>query len=137
MAIDQRGFKTFIQMEAETFLKPSQVMYNSTVTDIKYSKQGVTVVLSSGKELSADNALVTFSVGVLQGDDVKFHPSLPDWKQEAIQSMVMVCHTLVCVYCPPITRFQATYTKIFLQFEDDFWFATQVSDLSYIHDKVN
>ena len=90
MAIDQRGFKTFIQAEADSFLKPSQVLYNSTVTKISYSSSGVNVTLESGRSIFADYALVTFSVGVLQNDDVVFEPPLPSWKQEAIQSIVMV-----------------------------------------------
>ena len=91
LCIDQRGFKTIVQAEAKTFLKPSQQLLNSTVKDIKYSNSGVTVTLSSGRILTADYALVTFSVGVLQNDDVKFMPTLPDWKQEAIQAINMVC----------------------------------------------
>ncbi|CCM00964.1 uncharacterized protein FIBRA_03012 [Fibroporia radiculosa] len=110
MSIDQRGFKYFIQAEAEEFLQPQQLMLNSTVTNITYSSSGVNVTLTDGTLLVADYALCTFSLGVLQNDDVSFEPSLPDWKQEAIQSMVM-----------------ATYTKIFLQFEDDFWFGTQMA----------
>lgn len=43
-----------------------------------------------GLELSADYALITFSLGVLQHDDVTFEPGLPLWKREAIQSMDMV-----------------------------------------------
>ncbi|KZS91278.1 amine oxidase [Sistotremastrum niveocremeum HHB9708] len=109
MAIDQRGFKTFIQAEAATFLKPNQVMFNSTVTNITYSNSGVNVTLKDGRFLLADYAITTFSVGVLQNDDVGFSPPLPDWKEEAIQSIVM-----------------ATYTKIFFQFDHDFWFDTQM-----------
>ena len=90
LSIDQRGFKTFIQKEAASFLKPSQVLLNSTVTKIAYSNNGVTVTLANGKKLSADYAICTFSVGVLQNDDVTFVPELPDWKQEAIQSITMV-----------------------------------------------
>ena len=90
MAIDQRGFKTFIQAEADTFLTPKQVMYNALVTDITYNTSGVTVTLKGGHTISADYAIVTFSVGVLQNDDVVFHPALPDWKQEAIQGITLV-----------------------------------------------
>ena len=90
MAIDQRGFKTFIQKEAETFLQPQQVMYNSVVTNVSYSTTGVNVTPKGGKFLLADYALVTLPIGVLQNDDVGFEPPLPDWKQEAIQSIVMV-----------------------------------------------
>jgi len=77
MSVDQRGFKTIIQAEAQTFLKPSQVLLNSTVKSIHHSDKGVTVTLSNGKAISADFALCTFSLGVLQNDDVSFEPSLP------------------------------------------------------------
>ena len=90
LCIDQRGFKEFIQAEAAEFLKPSQVRFNSTVTNITYSDSSVSVTLAGGETLKADYALCTFSLGVLQHDDVVFEPALPDWKQEAIQSMDMV-----------------------------------------------
>ena len=90
MSIDQRGFGHFIRAEANTFLKPDQVLLNSTVTRIKYSSSGVEVTLADQKTLTADYALVTFSVGVLQNDDIKWEPELPDWKLEAINGMTMV-----------------------------------------------
>lgn len=90
LCIDQRGFKMIVQAEAATFIKPSQQRLNSTVKGIKYSKSGVTVTLTDGTKLEADYALVTFSVGVLQNDDVSFSPILPDWKQESIQTISMV-----------------------------------------------
>ena len=90
MSLDQRGFKWFIQAEAAEFLQPNQTRFNSTVKKITYSDSGVAVQLVSGETLHADYAICTFSVGVLQHDDVVFEPALPDWKQEAIQSMVMV-----------------------------------------------
>lgn len=90
MSIDQRGFKLFIQAEAAEFLQPDQLMLNSTVTHIAYSSEGVNVTLADGNILLADYVLCTFSLGVLQNDDVTFIPPLPDWKQEAIQSMTMV-----------------------------------------------
>ncbi|KAJ7476015.1 amine oxidase [Mycena latifolia] len=108
LSIDQRGFKYLIQAEAQTFLKPWQTLLNATVRTIAHSKDGVFVTLVNGTTISADYAITTFSLGVLQNDDVLFEPALPMWKQEAIQSMSM-----------------ATYTKIFLQFEDNFWFDTQ------------
>ncbi|CAA7262584.1 unnamed protein product [Cyclocybe aegerita] len=112
MSIDQRGFKTIAQTEATEFLAPSgrQVWLGATVRTVKHSREGVQVVLADGRELSADYALCTFSLGVLQHDDVIFEPKLPDFKQEAIQSMVM-----------------ATYTKIFLQFPHKFWFDTEMA----------
>ncbi|OJA10343.1 hypothetical protein AZE42_10647, partial [Rhizopogon vesiculosus] len=110
LCIDPRGFKTIIQAEAAEFLQPSQVSLNSTVTSIEYSSNGTTVTLADGRSLSSDYVLCTFSVGVLQYGDVAFEPALPAWKVEAIQNMVM-----------------ATYTKIFLQFTEKFWFDTQMA----------
>jgi polyamine oxidase len=47
------------------------------VKDIAYSASGIKVTMRDGKEISADYALCTFSVGVLQNDDVIFWPELP------------------------------------------------------------
>ncbi|KAL4255448.1 FAD/NAD(P)-binding domain superfamily protein [Pleurotus pulmonarius] len=109
LSIDQRGFKTIITEEANGFLRPSQLLLNSTVKRIKYSHSGVQVTLANGTSITGDYVLCTFSLGVLQNDDVIFDPVLPDWKMEAIQSMTMT-----------------TYTKIFLQFPHKFWFNTEM-----------
>ena len=110
LSIDQRGFKTLIQKEAQSFLQPTQFLLNATVTDIQYNTSGVKVTLEDGRTFSGDYALCTFSVGVLQNADVTFVPALPAWKREAIWSTTM-----------------ATYTKIFLQFPEKFWFGTEMA----------
>ncbi|KAI6135382.1 amine oxidase [Pisolithus thermaeus] len=109
LSVDPRGIACIVQAEAATFLNTSQVLFNQTVKTIQYSQSGVTVQTESGYTLSADHALVTFSVGVLQGTDVSFEPALPDWKRVAISNIEM-----------PV------YTKIFLQFEKKFWFDTEI-----------
>ncbi|CAK9780397.1 amine oxidase [Cutaneotrichosporon oleaginosum] len=53
---------------------------------------------------AAPHVVSTFSVGVLQHQDVKWVPRLPDWKKEAIFTFAM-----------------ATYQKIFFLFEKQFW----------------
>ncbi|KAJ8522165.1 hypothetical protein ONZ45_g1242 [Pleurotus djamor] len=108
LAVDQRGFRTIITAEADGFLRPSQLLLNATVKNVHYSATGVKVDLVNGSTIDGDYALCTFSLGVLQNDDVVFKPSLPAWKEEAIQSMTMT-----------------TYTKIFLHFQKKFWFGTQ------------
>lgn len=90
LSVDQRGFKKFIQDEAASFLTPDQVMLSSSVKTVAYSGEGVTVTLVDGKTLKADYALVSFSLGVLQNDDVTWEPAFPEWKTEAVQSMTMV-----------------------------------------------
>ena len=66
-----------IQQEAKEFLSVQQLLLNATVRTVAPSQYGVTITLANGTILSADYALCTFSVGVLQNDDVKFHPPLP------------------------------------------------------------
>ncbi|KAI0261930.1 amine oxidase [Gloeopeniophorella convolvens] len=107
-SIDQRGFKHLIQAEAAEFLTPAQTLLNTTVAAVAYSDAGVSVTLANGTTLRAAYAICTFSLGVLQNDDVQFEPAFPSWKAEAVESLVM-----------------ATYTKIFLQFPENFWFGTQ------------
>ncbi len=89
-SIDQRGFKYLIDAEAAQFLKPSQVRLNATVATIEYSDSTVSVTLADGTKLTAEYVVCTFSLGVLQNDDVRFDPPLPPWKVEAIESMTMV-----------------------------------------------
>ncbi|KAG7095101.1 hypothetical protein E1B28_005888 [Marasmius oreades] len=109
LSIDQRGFKYFLQAEGDEFLEAQQIRYNSRVKNIAHSDSQVRVTLDDGQTFSADYAICTFSLGVLQNDDVRFEPELPDYKLEAISSMTM-----------------ATYTKIFLQFPKKFWFDTEM-----------
>ena len=107
MSVDPRGFKTLVQLEAQSFLGHDQLRLNSTVTMISYSANGVLVTLEDGQTLTADYAICTFrqvsgfsyaskiadvqvSLGVLQHQDIRFVPPLPWWKQEAIHSMTMV-----------------------------------------------
>ncbi|KAF8269637.1 amine oxidase [Lactarius quietus] len=108
LSIDQRGFKYLIQAEAAEFLTPLQVRLQSTVATIEYSDSAVSVTLTDGTRLTAPYAICTFSVGVLQNDDVRFDPPMPEWKVEAIHSIAMI-----------------PYTKLFLQFPEKFWFDTE------------
>ena len=128
MSIDPRGFKSVIQAEAASFLKPSQLMLNATVKNITYSVSGVEVALATGEKMLADYVLSTFSLGVLQNDDVQFHPILPDWKLEAIHGMTLVTYFLSACAPTQLTKicWQETYTKIFVQFPRKFWFDTEV-----------
>ncbi|THG97202.1 hypothetical protein EW026_g4751 [Hermanssonia centrifuga] len=89
MSVDPRGFKSLLQSEADTFLKEEQVRLNSTVSVISYTEGGVRVALTDGQILTADYVICTFSLGVLQHQDVQFQPPLPLWKREAIHSMNM------------------------------------------------
>jgi len=106
-------------------------MLNTTVKNIAYSGEGVTVTLVDGSTLEADYALVSFSLGVLQNDDVTWEPELPAWKTEAVQSMSMVCDFLSLRPICLLHSTQGTYTKIFMQFPQKFWFDAEVRTLNY------
>ncbi|KAJ6102167.1 hypothetical protein N7486_004594 [Penicillium sp. IBT 16267x] len=103
---DQRGFNTIFKGEAATFLKQNdpRLHLNTKITKITYSDDGVTIHNKDGSCITAAYAICTFSLGVLQSDEVKFTPTLPEWKQTAIQKFTM-----------------GTYTKIFMQFNETFW----------------
>lgn len=77
LSIDQRGFKAFIQEEGKEFLTPDQVFLSSIVKTVSWSADGVSVTLNNGTDITGDYAICTFSLGVLQNDDVRFSPSLP------------------------------------------------------------
>ncbi|KAJ4415600.1 hypothetical protein N0V82_007234 [Gnomoniopsis sp. IMI 355080] len=104
--IDQQGFNKWLVGESSTFLtgNDSRLLLNTTVSSIDYSDSGVTVSFSDGDCISAQYAICTFSLGVLQNDVVEFEPQLPRWKLEAVQQFQM-----------------GTYTKIFYQFNETFW----------------
>lgn len=97
------GFKYLIQAEAATFLQPNQTLLSTNVTNIAYTNSGVSVTISGGKVLHAKYAIVTFSVGVLQQNDVTWTPALPHWKLEAIMTLKMATYTKVYSSFAPLS----------------------------------
>lgn len=85
-----------------------RLLLNTTVTKIQYSDKGVVISTANGDTINAEYAITTFSIGVLQHDDIEWSPKLPDWKLEGIFGFHM-----------------ATYTKIFFNFPYQFWDDTQ------------
>lgn len=105
---DQRGYAMLVREETKLFATSQNILYNSTVTVVTYSNSSVNITLKNGLIIMADYAICTFSIGVLQHNDVQFVPQFPVWKQESIFTFKMI-----------------TYTKIFLQFPYKFWNNTQ------------
>ncbi|XP_078677567.1 uncharacterized protein LOC144914052 [Branchiostoma floridae x Branchiostoma belcheri] len=103
---DPRGYVYIIEQMAESFLagNDQRLKLNKTVTTIRWGDDGVTVTTKDGSTYTADFAVVTFSMGVLQSNAVEFVPGLPDWKREAISRVRM-----------------ALYTTIYLKFPSKFW----------------
>ncbi|KAK8035533.1 hypothetical protein PG993_010528 [Apiospora rasikravindrae] len=105
--VDQRGHNTWLKGEASEFLaaNDTRLRLNTVVDRLDYSGEGVVVLNRDGSCIEADYAVTTFSLGVLQQEDVvAFEPALPEWKQVAIESFLI-----------------GTYTKIFLQFNETWW----------------
>ncbi|KAL1688743.1 hypothetical protein GGG16DRAFT_126991 [Schizophyllum commune] len=107
--IDQRGYKHFLQAEAATVRSVDWERHSSEHSTHTHP---VNVTLANGTTLIADYVICTFSLGVLQNDEVEWVPRLPAWKREAIAAFTM-----------------ATYTKVFVHFagEDRFWFDTEMA----------
>ena len=113
---DERGFNTFIQGEAATYLTPddSRLLLNTIVTNITYDHDGVVVTAADGSCVHAEYAICTFSVGVLQDNLVAFSPELPEWKRTGIQSFEMGTYAKIFMQFPPDRVFWNTSTQFFL-----------------------
>lgn len=88
MSIPGGGFGNYAasfaeEIEADIKLnsKVSNIVYNDSSVAISYEENGIT------EDITAQSALVTVSLGVLQAGTINFSPSLPEWKQDAIDSM--------------------------------------------------
>ena len=111
---DPRGYAHFVDCMADDFLgkNNSRLYLNTTVTTISWSDSSVCVTVHTTgqrdqeRELCAEYAIVTFSVGVLQSKEgqAMFNPQLPEWKVSAIGKLVFV-----------------NYLKIFVKFNQTFW----------------
>lgn len=104
--IDQRGFQHILRAEVDSILgqDTSRLVLSTKITDVYYGADNVTVVTNNGTMFVADIAVCTFPLAVLQSGHVKFHPSFPSWKREAL------------------FNFHATtYTKVWMRFNERFW----------------
>ena len=125
LVVDEKGHSFVVKCLARGFID-SSVKLNSTVTTIKFADDCMCAQVKDGKMYCGDYGIVTFSAGVLQeairGDQnsVKFEPSLPQWKQDAIN------------YISPVF-----YGKIFLVFPTRFWNETDEDQqiLGYVADE--
>ncbi|KAK3585129.1 hypothetical protein CHS0354_034260 [Potamilus streckersoni] len=103
---DRRGYSHIIRSLRTEVLKDGdqRLRLNEVVTDIEQKDKRIVVRTKDNVTYSADYVIVTFSIGVLQHDDVHFSPSLPVWKREAINQFQ-----------------QALLMHIYLQFAEKFW----------------
>ncbi|KAJ8620704.1 hypothetical protein MRB53_029233 [Persea americana] len=111
LVADERGYEHLLYKMAENFLLTkdgdiidNRLKLNKVVSEVEYSKNGVTVKTEDGSFYKAKYIILSASVGVLQSDLITFSPPLPKWKTEAIQKVDVI-----------------VYTKIFLKFPYKFW----------------
>ena len=79
------------------------IRLNHLVEQINYTNDGVTIITTNG-QFTADCALITLPLGVLQQGAVMFDPPLPLRKQQAIDRLGM-----------------GLLNKLYLRFERPFW----------------
>ena len=83
--------------------KGLDIRLETVVKTIRYGDDGVVVETTAG-DFVADQAVVTFPLGVLKQASVKFEPPLPESKQSAIQKLAM-----------------GVLNKVYLRFPEVFW----------------
>ena len=108
---DQMGFVKLVECLADGILgvNNSKLLLNTKVNLIKWSDECVcvdTVYNGQTKQYCANYAIITFSIGVLQSEEInmKFEPDLPQWKQDVI-NMFSMTH----------------YLKMYAEFPTVFW----------------
>ena len=121
--VDQMGFVKLVECLADGIfgVNNSRLLLNTKVNVIKWSDDCVCVdTLFNGqtKQYCANYAIITFSIGVLQSEEInmKFEPDLPQWKQDVINTFSM-----------------AHYLKMYAEFHTVFWddveFIAHISDV--------
>lgn len=83
--------------------KGVDVRFQHVVQSIDYGRRGVTIVTDKGT-FTADRAILTFPLAVLQSGTVEFTPGLPQRKRKAIKALKM-----------------GTGNKYYLKFPTAFW----------------
>ena len=63
------------------------VTLNTPVRSISWSPEGVQIHSTAGRTFTADRAVITLPLGVLQAQDVRFTPSLPPGKEAAVNGL--------------------------------------------------
>jgi polyamine oxidase len=84
---DSRGYKQIVHNIALEFLDSLKIYISDNhlklkkvVREIQYTNKGVNAVTKDGSTYTAENTIVSVSMGVLQTKLIKFKPDLPLWK---------------------------------------------------------
>ena len=72
------------------------VSLNSPVIELDSTGKQIVVKTKVG-DISAPFVIVTVSTGILNAGDIKFTPSLPEWKRDAIENLQLGNHNRICL----------------------------------------
>lgn len=118
---DQKGYSYIIKNMANKIplVENKNLFLSYYVDEIKYNETGDYKILvrayenknntkseSNYKMFKAKWVITTFSIGVLQSNEVSFVPALPNWKLDTISKFSMICYTKIFVkFNKNVTRF--------------------------------
>ncbi len=106
---DARGHQAIADAVANEFKNENvKIELGSVVTDVSYTKDKVSVKTNT-QTYQADFGIVTFSVGVLQSDAVKFTPALPTEKLNAIYNRRMQIEKIIYMEFPSTWSFPSAW----------------------------
>jgi monoamine oxidase len=82
------GYTAFAESLANKFLKKGGAIHTGLkVQEVRQAKEGISVLLTTGQEISADKVLVTIPVNALAGTNshaaIVFDPPLPEYQKAA------------------------------------------------------
>jgi len=101
---DSRGYEHILKEEVKPYQQKIRLNHEIMRITAIHNNTLYEVMTTKWKKYYTKKVVVTFSAGVLTYGNVKFIPSLPEWKMEAL-NMVPMCH----------------YCKIYLRFPNAFW----------------
>lgn len=93
------------------------ILYEKTVTAIRYGSDGVQVVVGGGQVFEGDVALCTVPLGVLKSGSIKFNPELPQRKLDGIKRLGFGLLNKVAMLFPHL--FWGTDLDMFGHLSDD------------------
>lgn len=119
--VDQRGYDIVTRYLASEYLESEdpRLVLSSPVRKVVYSEDGIVVHTANNTCFSADYAICTFSLGVLQQAIngralVTFSPAFPEWKAESIFGNIMGIYTKIFYQFDPVDVFWPTDIQYFL-----------------------
>lgn len=106
---------------------PLDVRFQAVVQKITYTSNDdnpdrpATVLCSNGDTFEADQIILTSPLGVLKAQTIAFEPSLPEWKEGAIQRMGFGLLNKVRKSLDLQYPSSLTYNQVVMVFEHAFW----------------